>query len=153
MRNTAATQSNRLNPGVALTTAGLQSALTIFDLTQSEEERFVNNEPRTLVIHPENRWTADQLLESQTDVDQVNPAVINTVSRNRVGLRILRVPYLTDTDAWSIFGDQHTVTEYTRKGLTRTTAMDSQTGDMMFMAHYRRNVMIGHWRGTVGSAP
>ena len=153
LRNTATTQSNRLNPGVALSTGGLQSALTIFETTQSEEERFVDNVASTLVVHPENRWAADTLLESQSDVDQTNPGVINTVSRNRIGVKVLRVPYITDTDAWSLFGNKHTVTDYTRKSLTRTTAMDSQSFDMMFIAHWRKNVMIGHWRGTVGSAP
>lgn len=153
MTNVGATQSNRLNPGVALSTAGLQSALTLMALTQSEEERFVVNKMKTLVYHPSNEFTAAQLLDSSSDVDQTNPGVVNTVGRSRNGLGQLSVPYITDEDSWSLFGDKHTVSEYTRKGLTRTMAMDSQTFDQMFIAHYRRNVAIGHYRGTVGSAP
>lgn len=152
LRNASATQSNRLSPGVALSTAGLEAALTIFRTTQSEEERYVNNVPRQLLIHPDNEWTAAQLMDSQFEVGTAENQ-INPVSSNRVGLSTVMSPYITDTDSWSLWGDKHQVSHFTRKKLTRTKGMDSQSLDQFFIAHYRENYAVLHWRGTVGSAP
>jgi hypothetical protein len=150
LKNPAATQSNRVNPGVALSQTGIQAAVTIFRLTQSEEERYVENTPTKLLTHPDEEWNAGEILKSE---NKVNSADNNVNMVSRLGLGHMQVPYLTDTDAWSLWGDKHQVTWVNRKSLTTTTSVDSQTGDRSTMSHWRSNVYIGGWRGTVGSIP
>ena len=155
LRNPAATQSNRLNPGVALSVAGMETALTIFDTQQSDEERFIRCNPTKLVIHPENRFVADQLLNSEkepwTDENQ-----INSVERNRIGVRTVSSPYITDTDSWCLLdGAKSPLDWVNRKGLTGPTmTTDGQSFDSIFISHYRAAVQVnGNWRAAVGSAP
>jgi hypothetical protein len=153
LRNTAATQSNRLNPGVALSVAGLQDALTIFDLMQSEEERFITNKPNSILIHPSERWNAAIIMDTQQAVGSADND-INPVSTSRVGLSLMSSPFLTDPDSWSLWvtrGDA--VRWYDRERLRTQQTMDDLTGDAIEISAYRANVGIGEWRYTVGSAP
>ena len=155
LRNPAATQSNRLNPGVALSTAGMETALTIFRTQQSEEERFINCEPSALVIHPDNEFVAYQLLESTLEVD-TDENQVNAVSRNRLGVKTVMVPYITDTDSWSLFDVSKSPLDWIqRKELTGPQmTTDGQSFDSIYISHYRANVQInGNWRAAVGSAP
>jgi hypothetical protein len=155
LRNAAATQSNRLAPGVALSTAGLETALTIFATQQSEEERFIKCSPNKLLIHPENHFTAVQLLESEKEVNTAENQV-NAVSSNRIGVGIVESPYLTDTDAWSLWDTTKSPADWvTRKELTGPKEnTDAMSFDQFFISHYRAAVQYnGNWRAAVGSAP
>ena len=150
LKNTAATQSNRLNPGVALSQTGLQTAITIFRRTQSEEERFVENTPSVLLTHTDEEWNAKVILGTTSGLG-TSDGDINPMASE--GLSHMQVNYLTDSDAWSLWGDKHGMTRINRKALTTNTAIDNQTGDRMTMSHWRSNVYIAGWRGTVGSQP
>lgn len=155
LRNAGATQSNRLNPGVALSTAGMESALTIFRTQQSEEERFINIEPNALLIHPENEFVAYQLLSSEKEVNTAENQV-NAVSSNRIGVKTIMSPYIDDTDSWSLWNTAKSPACWiNRKGLTGPTmTTDGQSFDSIYISHYRSNVQIdGNWRAAVGSAP
>jgi phage major head subunit gpT-like protein len=148
------TSSNQLSPGVALSVSGIEAAVTNFRLTLSEEGRQINITPRVLVTHPNEEFNAAQLLQSDkepfTDENQ-----INTVSTNRLGLGVIHVPYLTDTDAWWLMSskNQHSVVWYNRKGMTFERNKDAQTKDSLWDAHYRASVTFDDWRGVVGSQP
>jgi hypothetical protein len=155
LRNPGATQTNRLNPGVALGTAGMETALTIFRTQQGEEERFVNVEPNKLLIHPDNEFVAVQLLDSDKEVNTAENQV-NAVSRARLGLSVCQSPYITDTDSWSLWNTAKSPADWiSRKALTgpqRST--DSQSFDSIYISHYRAAVQYnGNWRAAVGSAP
>lgn len=150
LKNTNATQSNRVSPGVALSESGLQSALLLFRLTQSEEERFVNNTPKTLLIHPENEVLAHKLLETTQAVGSANND-INYFSR--LGFKIVMSPYITDTDSWSLWGTKHYVDWVSRKSLTITNATDALTGDRMTLGRFRAFAAFTSWRGSVGVTP
>jgi hypothetical protein len=155
MRNAAATLSNRLNPGVALSTAGMEAALQIFYGQQSEEERYINVTPNALVIHQSNTFVADQLLESEKEVGTAENQ-INTVSRNRIGVRKVVVPYITDEDSWALFDTTKGPLDWVnRKSLTGPQmSTDSQSFDSIYISHYRANVRTNaNWAAAVGSAP
>lgn len=155
MRNAGATQSNRLNPGVALSTAGMETALTIFRNQQGEEERYINVEPNCLVIHTENEFVAYQLLESEKEVNTAENQV-NAVSRNRLGVSTVMSPRITDTDSWFLLNKAKSPFDWIqRKELTGPTmTTDGQSFDSIFISHYRSNVQLnGNWRAAVGSAP
>jgi hypothetical protein len=155
LRNAAATQSNRLNPGVALSTAGLETALTIYRTQESDEERFIQVDPNKLLIHPENEFVAAQLLESDKEVNTAENQ-INAVSRNRIGVSVCMSPYLTDTDAWSLWDTSKSPADWIqRKELTGPVEnTDAMSFDQFFISHYRANVQFNaNWRAAVGSAP
>lgn len=148
------TQSNRISPGAALSTTSLREAITILELTQSEEGRQTPLQPAILLIHPNERWNAEQLLESTqepfTSENQINPT-----TRARLGIAIVRSPYLTDTDAFFVMArkGQHSVKMVRRKGLTMDTGRDMDNFDSKHTAHYRAVAHFADWRGVVGSAP
>ncbi len=146
------TTSNRLNPYLPLSVAGIEAATTNLELTTSQEGRFSAIIPRVLVIHPNERWNAETILESTQEPGTGNNA-INPV--NRLGLTVLRVPYKTDPLAWELFAEKskHTLTFLMRKGLTTKGSKDSQSYDNLEDAHYRANVDFGPYEGGVGSAP
>ncbi len=146
------TWSNKVSPGVALSEVGLESAMTTFETMTSEEDRYITVTPKTLLIHPENRWEAMRLLESTGRVGTADNDM-NTVSR--MGLAPLVVPYITDQDSWSLWASKgdHTATYLNRKSLTKRSGVDGQTGDMYFIGQYRSEVDFNETRGAVGSAP
>ena len=146
------TQSNQLNPGVALSVAGIESAVTIFELSQDEQDRYIRIDPKSIVIHPSERFNAARYLESTQEPDTANNA-INPV--NRLGVSIMRVPYLTDIDAWFMFASkaQHSLCWYDRMELTMSRNKDAQTKDSLFDAMYRAQVTFDDYRGVVGSQP
>jgi hypothetical protein len=155
LRNAGTTQTNRLNPGVALSVAGMETALTIFKTQESEEERFLNVSPNTLLIHPDNDYVAHQILNSEREPYTAENQV-NAVSSSNIGVSPFSSPYLTDTDAWSLWNTSKSPVDWIdRKGLTgpeRST--DSQSFDAIFISHYRAAVQVnGNWRSAVGSAP
>lgn len=155
LRNAGATQSNRLNPGVALSTAGLESALTIFRTQQGEEERFVNISPNLLLHHPNEEFVAAQLLETEKEVNTAENQ-INAVKGSRIGVANFQSPYITDTDSWSLWNTAKSPVDWIdRKGLTGPVqGSDSQSFDQFFISHYRAAVQVnGNWRSAVGSAP
>ncbi len=148
------TDSNRLSPDVALSVSGLQSAITQMKTTLDESGRFIQVSPAVLLIHPENDFEAARLLDS-TQEPHTADNQINPVMSSRSGLKPMSVPYLTDTDAWSIWApkSQHKLTFYNRQSLEFNTGDDSHTLDALFTAHYRASVTFIDWRGTVGSQP
>lgn len=144
--------SNSLSPGVAMSVAGVEAAVTNFELTQDESGRQIRVSPTMIVIHPNERFNTVRVLESTQEPSTANNAV-NPV--NRLGLNVLRVPYLTDTDAWSMWGSksQHSLTWYDRMEMNFSRNKDAQTKDSLFDGMYRAQVTFDDWRGTVGSQP
>ena len=153
LRNTAATQSNKLQPVVAFIADGLKSALNIFQTMQSEEERFISISPDKVLAHPDLRWDVETLLESQ-NVPGSADNDLNVVASNRIGVNPVFTEKMTDTDSWSLWksgGDALVWLE--REALRTQDTMDDLTQDFIAMAFYRCNVLVGEWRYTVGSAP
>ncbi len=148
------TSSNRLNPDVAFSVSGLQSAITNFRLTQNESGRRIPLTPKLVVHHPNDEFVIAQVLDSQqepfTADNQINP-----VSTSRMGITAQAVPYLSDTDNWFLMCDKgmHTIKWYNRMDLEFDRNKDSQTKDALFDAMYRASVTFDDWRGIVGSAP
>lgn len=146
------TQSNALSPGVALSVAGIEAAVTVFELSQDEQDRYIRLDPQMLVIHPNERFNAVRYLNSLQEPGTANNAV-NPI--NNLGLEVLRVPYLTTAANWFLFSSkkQHSLTWYNRMELTMGRNKDAQTKDSLFDAMYRAAVTFDDWRGVVGSAP
>ncbi len=146
-------QSNLLSPAVALSTTGLEEAIINLRTTKSEEERQIGQglAPAQLLIHPDLEPTAWNLLEAVgrpgvTDNDR------NSIARH--GLKIISIPFLTDTNAFTIATDKrkHKLVWYNRAELTTDSGVDMATKDRIFDGFYRASLAIRGWRGFVHSA-
>lgn len=152
---TGTTQSNILNPPVALSVTGLESIMNQASTTTSDEDRFINMEQSMLIYHPNLQHQAHVLLNTEfrpggSDNDR------STVVSSRSGIAPARaqgVPYLTSTTAWFLSAPkgQNDLRWYDRKKLTFERAKDSDTLDQKFYAYYRALVCFFEWRGFWGS--
>ena len=148
------TSSNRLNPDVAFSVSGIESALTNMRLTVDESGRFIRLSPSLVVAHPNEEWNIAQVLQSDKEPFTADNQ-INAVSTNRIGVNSMLVPYLSDTDNWWLMTAkcQHSLTWYDRMGLEFGRNKDAQTKDSLYDAMYRASVTFDEWRRIVGSAP
>jgi hypothetical protein len=146
------TFNNSIN--VPLSQAGMQSAITLFRTITDESGRYLQMQPRKVVIHPDSEWTATVLLETESGLG-TSDGDVNPVTRARMGLSTVMWPYLTDTDAWFLMADTAKcgLVWYDRMPLTFDKGKDHQTKDYLFDAMYRASVAIQDWRGVVGSQP
>lgn len=145
-------QSNLLSPAVALNTTGLESIMTLASTTLSEEGRYIDMSQAILLIHPNLQHKAYELLNTEFKVDSSDNNR-STVVASRSGLRPLEVPYLTNTDGWSIHSGpgMNSLTFNDRHNLEFRRGEDSDTFDQKFYAFYRASVQVDEWRGNWGS--
>jgi hypothetical protein len=146
---TGATVSNELTPGVALSHAGIESMLIQINTTDNDQGRPIMLTPKNLIIHPNDFYEAQRLLESQHQPGSADND-INTL--NRLGVEICPYRYLTDTDNWFIQSSEHKLTWYNRKKPTMDSSSDSQTKDKLFDMRYRASVAAWDWFGINGSS-
>tara|TARA_R110002020_G_scaffold68553_10_gene179369 strand:- start:1480 stop:2382 length:903 start_codon:yes stop_codon:yes gene_type:complete len=148
---TGATVANELNPGVALSTNGIESMLIQIRKTNNDQGRPIRLTPKYLVIPTDLEFTAQRLMETEQQVGNNNND-INTVKSSRIGITPLASRYLTDVDDWWIQSAEHTATWYNRKELSKDSSVDAQTKDYLFDARYRASVVVWDWFGINGSS-
>ena len=149
-----ATRSNRLSPDVAFSVSGLQAAITNYRLTKGQSGRQIRITPSVVVHHPNDEFAVVQVLDSTLEPFTADNQV-NAVSRSRMGLTTLSVPYLTDTDNWLLCANKssHTLKWYDRKEFQFDRNKDAQTKDSLWDGMYRGAATFENWYGVVGSAP
>jgi len=132
-----------------LSIANLESAILLFDSLVDDRDLIIEAEPAMLIIPPELRWTAYEILKSQLRSDTAANAVN---AFNQVGLDIVMSKYLTGDDDWFLFArpDQHRVLVYWRQDPVSDHTLDFDTGNMKSKMTYRLSVGPADWRGTVG---
>ena len=141
-------QSNTLAPAVALSQTGLEDIMTMASTTLSEEGRFIMLQQAVLLIHPELQHRAYELLETEFKPNSSDNSR-NTVFKSRSGMVPLEVPYLTNTDGWSVHAakGKNSLKYNDRHGLDFTRGDDSDTFDQKYYAFYRASVQVDEWRG------
>lgn len=146
------TQSNAQGPGVALSVSGIQSALTTMRTTTNESGRYIQLNPKTIVIPPALEFAAAEILQTDKEVDSNNNN-INSVSTSRTGLSAFVSEYLTSDTNWWMACDksQHDLRFVMRQELTTDSGTDPHTKDMWYDALYRAYVCFQEWRGIIGS--
>ena len=96
---------NRLSTDVNLGVTGLTNALIDFH-TQNLDDRGRPQliRPKLLIVHPNDIFTARELLQSEYKPGTANNE-INAIREE--GLSFMPSHYVTDTNAWFLIGDQH----------------------------------------------
>lgn len=141
---------NRPSTDVDLGVTGLQNALIDFH-TQNLDERGRPQliRPKMLLIHPNDMFTARELLQSEFKPGTANNE-INALREE--GLSFMVSHYLTDTDGWYLVGDQHDLNFFwdtrPRGGMEEdfdTEVIKRKVIEGFFVGH-------GEWRGCWGTA-
>ena len=141
---------NRPSTDVDLGVTGLQNALIDWH-TQNLDERGRPQliRPKLLVIHPNDIFTARELLQSEFKPGTANNE-INALRED--GLSFIVSHYTTDGDAWFLIGDQHDLNfiwDVRPRG-----GMEEVFDDEVIKRKVVEGFMVGHgeWRGAWGSS-
>lgn len=98
-------QANTFSTQVDLSEAALEQALTAISLFKTGEGTITNTQPKKLVVHPSNKWTASRLLNSQFRTGTANNDINAIYNSDAIPGGYLSNPYLTNTKAWFIVTD------------------------------------------------
>ena len=141
---------NRPSTDVDLGVTALQNALIDWH-TQNLDERGRPQliRPKLLLVHPNDMFTARELLQSEFKPGTANNE-INALREE--GLSFMVSHYFTDSDAWFLLGDQHDLNFLwdvrPRGGMEEdfdTEVIKRKIVEGFFVGH-------GEWRGTYGSS-
>lgn len=141
---------NRPSTDADLGVTALQSALIDWH-TQNLDERGRPQliRPKLLIVHPNDIFTARELLQSEFKPGTANNEV-NAIREE--GLTFMVSHYVTDTDAWFLFGDQHDcnfIWDVRPRG-----GMEEDFDTEVIKRKVVEGFIVGHgeWRGTYGSS-
>ena len=146
--STGGTQDNQV--ASALSTTSLQAAVNAFDKQKDDSNRPVQIAPRILVIPPDLKWKAKELMLSELDPDSANNAV-NTLQGE--GLRYMIYHFGNSTTNWFLLGEP-------RRGLLQSMDrvpmgmrdyIENGTGNQVYRVRFRYQAGHIDWRGTYGS--
>lgn len=133
-----------------LSVANLESAINIFDDMRDERNVLIETAPSALVIPPELRWVAHEILRSELRSDTANNA---TNAFNQIGMRVIMSKYLTGATDWFVLMPKERMKfiVYWRRRPVTDHALDFDTGNMKTKMTYRFSVGVADWRGAVGA--
>lgn len=162
------TQATNIGPGLAnvIGAAGtypnrpatdVDLSITALQLAVNQFERLVDSQgmpgmikPRTLVIPPELKWIAREILGSPHK-PYTGDNEINSILNEDLGYFVYH--YLTSQSAWFLIADkaQHMLKFFTRKALDEDFADDFDTRSIKQVSFMRFSVGATVWEGTWGS--
>ena len=143
--------SNRLSTDSDLSVTSLQSAIQLMEGTTDDRDLNLNIKPKLLVITPNLKWVARELLKSEYKPHTADNE-INAFRDEDLSYTVNH--YLTDTNAWFLLADKadHYLKFYWRQKLKFDNDDDFDTGDAKFKATMRLAVGFTNWRGIVGTS-
>lgn len=141
-------QSNRHASDVALSLAGLHDAVIGFENWLDDRGRPFISIPRMLVIPPDLRLLARELLGSSGKPGTANND-INAIQDFDLMPKI--VHYLTSTTAWFLLGDNHDLNFLWKFRPQSGMEVDFDTEDIKRKVRQAYATGFGEWRGTYGS--
>ena len=142
--------SNRLSTDADLSITSLQSAVELLENTTDDRDLNIMLKPKFLVIAPENKWMARELLNSElkphTGDNEINALLDEE-------LKYMVCHYFSDTDAWFMVcsKEDHYLNLYWREKLIFDNDDDFDTGDAKFKAYMRFIQGFSGWRGVIGT--
>ena len=120
------TFSNELATPADLASGSMEDMLTLLETTQEANSINIMLIPKTLLVAPAGRWTASVLLESA-----LKPGVANNDKNPLLDLDLNYMVdhFLTDTDAWFLLSDSHSLIFWERQAPKLEADDDFDTGD------------------------
>ena len=144
------TQSNRPETDIDLTHTGLEIAVDNFERQTDHRGLPMQVTARWVVVPPELKWRAIEILDSPNRSDTADNAV--NAFRGE-GLDWYMSHFLDAATAWFVTSapDEHDMKFYERDGIEFTSADDFDTGDMMSKVRFRCSSGHTVWQGVWGS--
>ena len=137
------TWDNLLSPASDLSATSLQATLDTFENTRDDSGKIQIIRASKIFVAPALAWKAKELLNSGYDPESANNAINALKERN---LRLVVVPYLTDTDAFTLWSEPPSsnggVIAYLRRPVGFAQDGDFQTGDAMFKVTFRHSIEV-----------
>lgn len=144
-----ATQANKPSTDVDLSVTGLQNALIQFRTWKNDRGRPVDTRARLLVIHPNDEFTAAELVKSEYKPGTANND-INEIKN--MGISYTVNQHLTDADAWFLVGDQHDLNFiWDKRPYSQTWDSTDGSEVLNHMVVESFAVGFGSWIGAYGS--
>ena len=131
----------------SLSTSSLQAMYNYYETLKDERGRPVKMKPKTLIIPPQLRWKAEELMLSEYNPENANMQY-NTVK----GLQYMICHYLTSTTAWFVLGEDHDLRFIWRKQLAFKSSDDFNTSSALFKVTARYRADFVRFRGAYGNA-
>lgn len=144
-----ATQRNRPSTDVDLSPTAVQNMLTDFENLKDDRGRPSLIRPKTLIISPEDKFTAKEILQSEYKPGTANND-INALKDE--GLSFMVSHYKTDTDAWIVIGDMHDLNYIWETRPRTATEEDFDSEVIKHKCVQGMFVGFGEWRGTWGTS-
>lgn len=148
----ANTFSNLIAGNPQLSVAGLQAAFDIAETMVDELGEPIVHDYRTLIISPQDVWTATQITESELEPFTADNTV-NALRRRKGGMGFFISHYKTDPNSWFLQSANHDAHFLFRRRPEFTDTFDFDTDAAKYKATQRINVFFFNWRGWVGSNP
>lgn len=147
------TLANRSATDMDLSIAGLENAILLFDNLVDEMGYPVEVSPKWLIVPPQLKQVARELLRSEFRPDS-NVNAINALREDGLEMAFKNgCRYLTNANSWFVTADkdEHDLQFIERRPLKFYTGEDFDTGDAKYKGTQRFSVGVGEWRGTFGS--
>jgi hypothetical protein len=143
---------NRPSVDVQLSVAGIQMCTTQMERMIDQSGLAISIKPKKIVIPPELRFTAAEILGSAGKVDSSDNN-INSILGENLTYRICN--FLESPTNWFAFADksQHRMKHFTRTPITFDLDDDFNTLAFKFLMFYREAWGVTVYYGTWGSSP
>lgn len=144
------TGSNTLPVAADLDVTSLTAAINIQERTVDDKGLLLNIKAKKLVVPPELKWTARELLKSDSK-PYTNHNEINAIKDEQLSYFVWH--WLTDPDGWFLGAgqDEHEAHFFWRKRLKDEAGDDFDTGDLKFKGVMRFSVGYSDWKGWFGT--
>lgn len=148
--STAGTWPNRPSVDVDLSMTALQAAINNFERMPDGVGMPMQVKPRLLVIAPENKWVAREILGSAHKPDTADNNINSILNED---LHYFICHYFTSVGRWCLLSDksEHSLYHITRKPLDDMYSDDFDTYSIKMLSMSRFGVGAFHWIGTYGS--
>jgi phage major head subunit gpT-like protein len=143
-------QSNRSATDADLSVTGLQNAIDAFERQEDHRSLPVALFAKWLVVPPELKWKARELLGSEYRPDTGDNA-INAIQGEDMQMAMSH--YLDSTTAWWVMSDkgEHDLKVFIRNAVEFSSADDFDSGDMKSKVRFRASAGHTRWQGVWGS--
>jgi phage major head subunit gpT-like protein len=144
------TGSNRAATDADLSPTSLEAAIISFESLTDEMDIPVVIKPKLLVVGPQLKMTAREILGSEfrpyTSNNEIN-------ALREEGLDYMVGHYIVDPDSWFLLAGKgdHDLNFFERQAVRFQNGDDFDSGDAKFKAFQRFSTGAGEWRGAYGS--
>lgn len=142
------TYQNEPTTSTDLSMTSLEAMLALINDFTDDQGLLINAQVKKLVVHPDNEWTARQILQSEKDPE----SNFNAINPAKGLMPYVTMHFLTDPDAWFLITDvPNGLVFYWRRRPAFTKDNDFDSDNAKFKTTYR---CIQGWddpKGVVGS--